>query len=129
MNAVRHVRSERVRALSLGLRFLLEIVALAALAYWGWAANQGVLRVALAVGLPLFAAALWGTVRVPGDPGDAPIAVSGPVRLLLEVSLLSLATLLLVLAGLWSLAAVFGLLVVVQYATSVDRIRRLWTRR
>jgi hypothetical protein len=70
--------------LVLTIRFLLELAALAALAYWGLTQHEGLLRVLLAVGLPLLAATLWGTFRVSGYPNKAPIEVPGLVRLLLE---------------------------------------------
>jgi protein involved in polysaccharide export with SLBB domain len=53
--------------LNLALRFVLEIVALIAVGYWGWTAATGVLGYVLAIGLPLLAAVFWGTFRVPGD--------------------------------------------------------------
>ena len=68
----------------LAVRFLLEILALIAMGYWGWRQGEGLVRYVLALGVPLVAALLWGVFRVPGDPGDAPVAVPGAVRLLLE---------------------------------------------
>jgi hypothetical protein len=49
----------------------------------------------LGIGLPLLAMALWGTFRVPGDPGDAPVAA----RLALELVEFGAATWLLIDAG------------------------------
>jgi hypothetical protein len=54
---------------NLALHLILEFVALFALGYWGWAQHQGMLRYALAVNLPVIAAVLWATFRVPGE-GD-----------------------------------------------------------
>src|SRR5690606_19890911 len=64
--------------LNLGLRFLLELVALFAVGYWGWTQHQGVMRFVLAIGLPALLAAAWGIFRVPGDAsasGEAIVAV------------------------------------------------------
>ena len=45
--------------INLGVRFLLELAALAALGFWGWTQHTGVLRYLLAIVLPLFAAFMW----------------------------------------------------------------------
>ncbi len=108
--------------INLAVRFLLELSILAALGYWGWTEHQGMWRVLWGVGLPLVAAALWGTFRVPGDPGDAPVPVPGVVRLALELALFAAAVTLLAAAGRDTLAVVFGGAVVLHYAVSYDRI-------
>lgn len=74
---------------NLALRFVLEMAALAALGYWGWTQHSGIARWAWTLGLVIGAAALWGTFRVPDDPGSAPVAVPGIVRLLLEAAFLA----------------------------------------
>lgn len=71
---------------NLALRFLLELFSLFAMRYWGWTQHTALLRVLFAIGLPVLAAALWGTFRVPDDPGKAPVAIPGYLRLLLEAS-------------------------------------------
>jgi hypothetical protein len=63
--------------INLLVRFILELAGLFALGYWGWTQHTGALRILLAVGLPLLAAAIWGVFRVPGHPGNAPVAVPG----------------------------------------------------
>jgi hypothetical protein len=51
---------------NLALRFLLELAALAALAYWGVHAGHSVLAdVVLGFGAPLLAAVVWGTWAAP----------------------------------------------------------------
>ena len=55
--------------------------------------------------LAAFAATLWGTLRVPGDPGPAPVAVPGAVRLLLELGFFGGSVVLLASAGQVTLAA------------------------
>jgi hypothetical protein len=110
--------------LNLALRFVLELAALAAVGVWGWQRGDGVLRFILALGLPSIVAVLWATFRVPNDPGPAPVAVPGIVRLAFELLLFSCAT--------WALydvhaplpAAVVGIAVLLHYVTSFDRI--LW---
>lgn len=106
------------------LRFLLEVAALIALAYWGWTAHGGVWRVTLAVGLPVVTVAVWAVFRVPDDPGPAPVPVSGPLRLLVEFALFGLAAALLAAAGRPLEGAVFAALVALHYV--LDRARIRW---
>jgi hypothetical protein len=55
-----------MKATNLALRFFLELVALAALGYWGGTTGYGVAaRIALAIALPLAAAMFWGTFVAP----------------------------------------------------------------
>jgi hypothetical protein len=49
-----------LRAANDGLRFFLELSALAAVAYWGWSEHGGILRWALVVAAPLAIALIWG---------------------------------------------------------------------
>jgi hypothetical protein len=73
---------------NLTFRFLLEIIGLVGLFRLGLEVGTGLWRWVLAVGFTFAAMALWATFRVPGDrsaKGDAPYAVSGPVRLLIEL--------------------------------------------
>lgn len=108
--------------LNLALRFLLEIVGLLALGYWGWTQHDGLARWLWTLGLPLIAAALWGVFRVPDDPGPAPVAVPGLLRLLLELLYFGGATLALYAAGRPTWAAVFGGIVLLHYLASYDRV-------
>lgn len=113
--------------INLAARFILELVALFAMALWAWRLGEGVLRFALAVGVPLLAAVLWGTFRVPGDTsssGSAPVPVSGFVRLLLELAFFDFAA--------WCLFTIrpafgwiFAIVVLIHYAVSQDRVRWL----
>jgi hypothetical protein len=70
-----------VRGLNLGLRFVLELCALAALAYGGWQAPGLLwLRIVLAVVLPLTAAVVWGRWVAPKASRPLP----DPLRLIPE---------------------------------------------
>lgn len=110
--------------INLAVRFLLELTGLFAMGYWGWTQHSGPLRFIWAIGFPLIAAVLWGTFRVPGDPGKAPVAVPGIVRLMLKLVYFS--------AGIWAFhaagreawALVFGTVTLIHYLISYDRI--LW---
>lgn len=116
--------------LNLTIRFLLEIIALVAIAAWARAQFPGKLGFVLMIALPLFAAVVWGTFNVKGDPsrsGKAPVPVPGPVRLLIELAFFAFAT-----WGLFSLNQtygwIFGLVALVHYGVSYDRIRWLLQR-
>lgn len=119
-----------VKAAGLALHFVLELAALAALAYWGVGAAQGwPMRLLLGVGLPLLAAVGWGVLRTPNDPGRAIVPVPGPVRLLLEWALFASAVVCLFAAGQPTWAMVFGLAAVIDYALMADRVRWLLHQR
>ncbi len=113
--------------INLAVRFLLELAGLAALGYWGWRQGSGLTGYALTVALPLIAAALWGVFNVPGDPsrsGNAPVAVPGAVRLVLELTFFAAAVIALYYAGAVRTSWILGIVAVTHYALSYDRI--LW---
>ena len=114
--------------INLAVRFLLELAALLALGVWGWRQGEGWLQFVLALGIPFIAAALWGIFRVPNDPGPAPVAVPGVLRLALELAFFGLATWALYDIGATNLSWVLGIVVVVHYIISYDRIRWLITQ-
>ena len=97
--------------------------------YWGWAAQRGIWRFVLAFGLPLAAMVVWGTFRVPNDPGAAPVAVPGIIRLAIELVEFGTAVALLFAAGRPLLAVVLGMLVLLHYALSYERVVWLLTQR
>jgi len=115
--------------LNLTLRFILELVGLFALGYWEWTQHDGLYRWLLAAGLPLLATVLWGTFRVPNDPGPAPVAVPGWVRLLLEAAYFTSAVLAFYGSQKPAWAMIFGLVVVVHYLISYDRVTLLLRNR
>ena len=111
--------------INLALRFILEMVALLALAFWGWTTHDGMVRFLWAIGLPLLSAVIWGTFAVPDDrsrSGKAPVAVPGVLRLLLELAFFGLATWALIDAGQQTVGYLFGFVVIIHYALSYDRI-------
>jgi hypothetical protein len=111
-----------IKLIGLGLHFLLELCGLAALIYWGFQTGEGLMKIVLGVLLPLLAAAAWGIFRVPNDPGKAPVAVRGWVRLLLEAAFFILAVAALNSAGQPSLALLLGIGVVIDYAIGYERV-------
>ena len=76
---------------------------------------------------PTVAAVLWGTFAVPNDPsrsGKAPVAIPGVLRLILELGFFVFAAWGIFDLGYLGLSGVFGMIVVVHYLVSYDRI--LW---
>lgn len=83
------------------------------------------MRYALALGVPLAAAAAWGVFRVPNDGGKPVVLVPGWARLLLEAVFFGFAIWGLFDAGATTWGWVFALLVAVHYLLSYDRVLRL----
>jgi hypothetical protein len=114
--------------INLAVRFLLELIALTTVGYWGWHQSDGPFRYVLALGLPLIAAVAWGSFNVANDPsrsGQAPVPVPGIVRLGLELALFGFAIWALFDLGLTTLGWVMGIVVLVHYGVSYDRLRWL----
>ncbi|MGW1739006.1 YrdB family protein [Nocardia sp. NPDC001965] len=114
----------------LGLRLLLEIVALVSAGVLGWRVTDGPGRWLLVVLLPVIAATLWSVFAVPGDPsrsGEAPVAVPGAVRLLVEFTVLFGGAAALWFAGLPRLALVSTVVLLVYHVLAYDRV--LWLLR
>jgi len=93
-----------------GLRFTLELAALASLGYWGFAEHDGAVQWLLGLGAPLLAAAVWGTFVSP----KASRPTTDPVRLLFELAVFAPAVAALWLADSHTLAFGFGVLVVLH---------------
>jgi hypothetical protein len=75
------VTMSRLRTVNLLLRFLLELAALAGLAYWGWSAGHSTIgRVVLAIVTPTAAAWIWGMYAAPASQHR----LAGPARLAVE---------------------------------------------
>jgi hypothetical protein len=113
--------------LNLVVRFVLELSALAAIGYWGWTQHEGLGRWLWAIGVPLVAAALWGTFAVRDDPsrsGRAPVPTPGVLRLLLELGFFAAAAIALVDSQRVTLGLVLAAVTLVHYAASYDRV--LW---
>lgn len=109
------------------LRFILELTALAALAWWGFGVTDDpVLRLVLGMGAPLIAAAAWGIFRVPNDPKpNPPVEVPGVVRLMLEFDFFAAATAALYFGGAPTVALAFAAIVLAHYALARTRVTRL----
>ena len=114
---------------NLAFRFVLEIATLIALGVGAYSVTSGPLAWVLAIAVPLVAAIVWGRFNVPGDEsrsGEAPVAVRGSTRLLIEITTFATAVVLVSFASLVA-AGVLGAAVAIHYLLSLDRIRWLRT--
>jgi quinol-cytochrome oxidoreductase complex cytochrome b subunit len=98
-----------VKDINLAVKFVLELVALGSLAYWGANAGSGAWAVVLAIGTPLVAGILWGRFAAPQARHRLPL---GP-RVGFELSVFCLAALALLTAS-TALALVFAALVIIN---------------
>ncbi len=116
-----------IKSVNLIIRFILELIVLFAFAALGKTQFSGVSSIAAAVVFPVIAAIAWGVFAVPGDPsrsGNAPIPIPGILRLALEFLIFILAIRALQVSDMQSFAMGFGIIVLVHYMISFDRI--LW---
>ena len=114
-----------MRAANDGVRFLLELCALAALAYWGSQTGPTGVSIVLAIAAPVAAAIVWGAFVAP----KAPRHPRDPWRLVLELLVFGSGVAGLAAAGRTRLALVLGAIVAVHLAlTFVLGQRRVQTR-
>ncbi|HEX7103777.1 MAG TPA: YrdB family protein [Nitrolancea sp.] len=100
-----------LRAANLGLRFVLELCMLAALAYGGFRNGNGTLRhVVLGIGAPLLAAIYWGLFLSPKATFRLPLLV----RLTFEIVVFGLAIVALYASGQHLLAIIFAIVAIVS---------------
>jgi hypothetical protein len=100
-----------LRAANLGLRFILELCMLAALAYWGFQSGEGTLRhVVLGIGVPLLAAIYWGIFVSPKATFHLPLLA----KLIFEIVVFGLAIVALYASGQHLLAIIFAVVAIVS---------------
>jgi hypothetical protein len=98
---------------NLGVRFAVELGALALLAYWGFHAFQSTAaRLGFGIGAPLLLAVLWGLVASP----QAPIRLDAPLKVALQIVLLLVPAVAVGALGRPLLAGAFGATVVANAA-------------
>ncbi|MEO8397247.1 MAG: YrdB family protein [Chloroflexota bacterium] len=96
---------------NLGVAFLLELVAFASFAYWGFnASDSTVLKLVLGLGTPILAIVLWGIFAAP----QSERRLRGSTYLVFKVIFFALATLALFAAGSLTLGFVFALVFVIN---------------
>lgn len=110
---------------NLGFRFVLELGALGAMAFWGHEQRDDLWRWPLAVAVPLVAAAAWAAFTVPSDPsrgGEGLVHVPGIVRLAIEWAMFAFGTWALAALDHTALALGYGASVTIHYAISYSRV-------
>ena len=83
-----------MRGANLGVRFLLELSALAATAYWGFSTASGVMQWVLGLGGPALVAVVWGLFVSP----KAKVELPHPAQFGIELLVFAAAALALVAA-------------------------------
>lgn len=107
-------------AVAVGVRFLLELGALAAVGYWGASTRPGLFGLAVGAAGVLALAAAWGAFVSP----KAPRRLSDPWRLLAELLAFGVATGALLASGLPTLAAGYAIV-----ALADEAVLLLWDLR
>ncbi|MCL0099977.1 YrdB family protein [Dehalococcoidia bacterium] len=109
-------------------RFLLEVAAYASMATWGWQLSTSLPSFVTGLGAPIIAALVMGTFAVPGDATrnrKPPVAVSGIVRLSLEIVFFLLAALILYVMEMTVPAAILLVVTCGHYVADRDRVNWL----
>ncbi len=96
--------------MNLALKFLLELAAVVAFAYWGAKTGHGVLAVVLAIVAPMVAIVLWGVFAAPRSGRRLPARA----RIPFELTVLGLAVAALVAVGSELAALVLAVAVLVN---------------
>ena len=110
---------------NLALRFFMEAAALGGFGVLAWQSAEKWWRYLAVIVTLAFLMTLWGVFAVPGDPsrsGNAPIRVSGLVRLGLELAVLLGGACAFYMAGCKLTAIGLAVLIVAHYALSGERI-------
>ena len=97
-------------ATNLTIKFLLELAALALLAYWGAVIGDGVAAIVLAVAAPALMVAVWGTLAAPRAKRRLP----APARIPLELGIFAIACVAGYAAGAVIASTLFAVIVVLN---------------
>lgn len=125
------LRSMGSNPVNLAVRFILEVTTMIIVGMWGWKLDASWLKFIYAIGFPSILVGLWVTFNVPNDPsrsGKAPIVVPGWIRLLLELAFFTLGTYAFYQLGYSTVCWVNGVVVIVHYLISYDRVAWLLKR-
>ena len=95
---------------NLALKFLLEVAALAAFAYWGAETGGMPVSLVLAIATPVAAAVLWGVFAAPKSSRRLPVQP----RIRFELTIFTAAVLALLSAGVPGLAVTMSALIILN---------------
>ena len=113
---------------NMALRLVLEIAALLAVGWWGFATTPNwLLRIALGLLLPVAMAAAWGVFRMANDGGAPIVEIGGQLRLVLEAIYFAIAVAALFGLGRQDLAVGFVLVLLVHYGLDYPRTLAMLT--
>ncbi|MGI9607948.1 MAG: YrdB family protein [Acidimicrobiales bacterium] len=115
----------KMAAWNLALRFGLEIAAFTGLTMAAWTLTPGGVRWFAVIAAPVVAATIWGMFNVLDDPsrsGQAPVEVSGPTRLVIELAILGGGAAAYFVIQQPLTGAIVATLIVLQYGGSWHRI-------
>ncbi len=101
-----------LRGLSLALKFLIELAAFAAFAYWGASIGSGAVSVVLAIAVPAVAIVLWARLAAPRSKRR----LARTARIAFELTVFGLAIVALFVAGAPIAAVVLAALVATSTA-------------
>lgn len=102
---------EGLKSINIGIRFLLELLAIYIYGYWGFHVTGHLfLRFVLGIGAPILAAAFWGIFVAP----KAVYRLNGISRLLLEIIILGLPTAALFMLQQNTIAFCYGVIMIVN---------------
>jgi hypothetical protein len=100
-----------LKAINLGVAFLLELGMLAAFAYWGFTTGTNLpVRLVLGIGVPLLAILIWGRFMAP----QSKARLTGSSYLMLKIILFGAAAIALAVAGQTTLALIFVVVSVIN---------------
>jgi hypothetical protein len=99
-----------LKAANLGLKFLLELAAIAAFAYWGASHSPVILAVILAIAIPAVFVAAWGIWAAPRSPRRLPRHTRTPF----ELGCFTVAAVALIAAGATVAGIAFGVIAAVN---------------
>ncbi len=101
-----------MKAVNDGVRFIVELLALAAVAYWGWrAGGSTATKLLLAGGGVVLIAVVWGVFR---SESVAIVEVTTAVRIVIEVAVFAAATAALAAVGRTGLAIAFAVVAAIN---------------
>jgi hypothetical protein len=99
-----------MRSANLAVKFLLELAAFAAFAYWGAVTWTGAAAVAAAIAAPALAVAVWGVFAAPNSRRRLRLAARAP----LELAVFGLAVAAFAVTGRVVLAVIVGVVAAVN---------------